>query len=113
MLPGEGRPAHPALPEGIQQRLALFPAEAHPARAVHLHHRIQTPIRRCHSRVCYDTYDPMINGGYVERLHFKSIEHAHLALRAWIHHYNNLRPHQALNFNSPTQFHQAQCTKAA
>lgn len=44
---------------------------------------------------------------------FKSIEHARLALRAWIHHYNHRRPHQALNYKSPTQYHQTRCNTAA
>jgi putative transposase len=44
---------------------------------------------------------------------FKSIEHARFALRAWIHHYNYRRPHQALGFKSPTQYHQTRCNMAA
>lgn len=44
---------------------------------------------------------------------FQSIEHARLALRAWIHHYNHRRPHQALGFKSPTQYHQRRCNTAA
>lgn len=44
---------------------------------------------------------------------FRSIEHARLALRAWINHYNSRRPHQALNFRTPTQYHQDQCKQAA
>lgn len=44
---------------------------------------------------------------------FKSIQHARLALRAWIHQYNNHRPHQALKYKSPTQYHQLQCQQAA
>lgn len=43
---------------------------------------------------------------------FKSIEHARHALRAWIDHYNSRRPHQALNFKTPNQHHQAQCKAA-
>jgi putative transposase len=37
---------------------------------------------------------------------FESIEHARLKLRAWLHHYNHHRPHQALNFRTPNQHHQ-------
>lgn len=44
---------------------------------------------------------------------FKSIEHARLALRAWIHEYNTRRPHQALNYKSPTQYYQTRCNQAA
>lgn len=44
---------------------------------------------------------------------FKSIQHARLALRAWIHQYNNHRPHQALKYKSPSQYHQLQCQQAA
>jgi len=44
---------------------------------------------------------------------YRSIEHARLALRAWIHHYNHHRPHQALKYKSPTQYHQQQCNTAA
>lgn len=44
---------------------------------------------------------------------FASIEHARLKLRAWIHHYNSSRPHQSLNYLTPTQYHQEQCNQAA
>ncbi|MBB5354031.1 putative transposase [Haloferula luteola] len=44
---------------------------------------------------------------------YQSIEHARFALRAWIQHYNHRRPHQALKYKSPTQYHQAQCNTAA
>ena len=44
---------------------------------------------------------------------FESIEHARLKLRAWIHRYNNHRPHQSLKYLSPNQYHQQQCNQAA
>lgn len=44
---------------------------------------------------------------------FESIEHARLKLRAWIHHYNHHRPHQALNFKTPNQHHQLHTTPPA
>lgn len=44
---------------------------------------------------------------------FKSIEHARFALRAWIHNYNHHRPHQALKYKSPHQYHQQRCQQAA
>ena len=44
---------------------------------------------------------------------YQSIEHARFALRAWIQHYNRRRPHQALKYNSPTQYHQTRCNTAA
>jgi putative transposase len=43
---------------------------------------------------------------------FQSIEHARLAVRAWIDHYNNRRPHQSLKYLSPTQYHQRRCKRA-
>ena len=43
----------------------------------------------------------------------KSIQHARLALRAWINEYNNRRPHQALNYLTPNQHHNNLCKKAA
>ena len=42
----------------------------------------------------------------------QSIEHARFALRAWLRAYNTQRPHQALNFKTPNQHHQAQCKAA-
>lgn len=44
---------------------------------------------------------------------FQSIEHARLAVRAWIEHYNTRRPHQSLKYLTPTQYHQRQCIQAA
>jgi putative transposase len=44
---------------------------------------------------------------------FQSIEQARLKLRAWIHHYNHHRPHQALKYKSPNQYHQHLCQPAA
>ena len=44
---------------------------------------------------------------------FQSIQHARFALRAWIQNYNHHRPHQALNYKSPNQYHQTRCNKAA
>ncbi len=44
---------------------------------------------------------------------FKSIKHARMALRAWANEYNTRRPHQALNYKTPTQYHQARCNSAA
>ena len=43
---------------------------------------------------------------------YKSIEHARLALRAWINAYNTQRPHQALNFKTPYHHNQTQCKAA-
>ena len=42
----------------------------------------------------------------------KSIEHARLALRAWIKDYNTQRPHQALNYKTPNQHNLTQCKAA-
>lgn len=44
---------------------------------------------------------------------YRSIKHARFALRAWINHYNTRRPHQALRYQTPTQYHQNQCKSAA
>lgn len=44
---------------------------------------------------------------------FRSLDHARLAVRAWIEHYNTRRPHQSLNYLTPTQYHQKQCKQAA
>ena len=44
---------------------------------------------------------------------FRSIEHARLALRAWLREYNTRRPHQALKYLTPSQYHQNQCKQAA
>lgn len=44
---------------------------------------------------------------------YKSIKHARHTLRAWIEHYNTRRPHQALRYLTPIQYHQNQCKKAA
>lgn len=44
---------------------------------------------------------------------FASIEHARLKLRAWIHAYNHERPHQSLNYKTPSQYHQTKCNIAA
>ena len=44
---------------------------------------------------------------------YQSIQHARFALRAWIDYYNEQRPHQALNYKTPTQYHQSKCRKAA
>ena len=44
---------------------------------------------------------------------YQSIDHARFALRTWIQHYNHRRPHQALKYNSPTQYHLTQCNTAA
>ncbi len=44
---------------------------------------------------------------------FQSIEHARLAVRAWIDHDNSRRPHQSLKYLSPTQYHERQCKLAA
>lgn len=44
---------------------------------------------------------------------FHSIDHARLAVRAWIEHYNTRRPHQSLNYLTPTQHHQKLCKLAA
>jgi len=44
---------------------------------------------------------------------FESIQHARLKLRAWIHHYNNYRPHQSLKYLSPHLYHQHLCNQAA
>lgn len=44
---------------------------------------------------------------------FHSIEHARLKLRAWIHHYNNHRPHQALKYLTPNLYNLKQCNQAA
>lgn len=44
---------------------------------------------------------------------FQSIEHARLAVRAWIDHYNTRRPHQSLNYLTPTQYHERRCKLAA
>lgn len=44
---------------------------------------------------------------------FQSIEHARLAVRAWIDHYNTRRPHQSLNYLTPTQYHERLCKQAA
>ena len=44
---------------------------------------------------------------------FHSIEEARLALRTWIFHYNQTRPHQALNFRTPNQRNQDLCKIAA
>jgi putative transposase len=44
---------------------------------------------------------------------FQSIEHARLKLRAWIHRYNHHRPHQALKYKSPNQYHLYLCNQAA
>lgn len=35
---------------------------------------------------------------------FRSFTEARTAIRRWIHHYNEHRPHQALNYQSPAQF---------
>ena len=37
---------------------------------------------------------------------FQSIEYARLAGRAWIDHYNTRRPHQSLNYLTPTKYHE-------
>jgi putative transposase len=47
------------------------------------------------------------------RNRLQSIEQARLKLRAWIHHYNHHRPHQALKYKSPNQYHQHLCQPAA
>lgn len=44
---------------------------------------------------------------------FRSIEHARLAVNAWVHEYNTRRPHQSLNYKTPTQYNREQCTQAA
>ena len=44
---------------------------------------------------------------------FRSIQHARLALRAWLREYNTRRPHQALKYLTPSQYHQNQCKQAA
>ena len=44
---------------------------------------------------------------------YQSIQHARFALRAWINRYNNQRPHQALKYRTPSQYHQDQCKQAA
>ena len=44
---------------------------------------------------------------------FESIQHARLKLRAWIHRYNNHRPHQSLKYKSPNQYYQLLCNQAA
>jgi putative transposase len=44
---------------------------------------------------------------------FKTIQQARLALRAWIHNYNHHRPHQALKYQTPNQYHQQLCKTAA
>lgn len=44
---------------------------------------------------------------------YQSIEHARFALRAWINRYNTQRPHQALKYKTPNQYHQERCKSAA
>ncbi len=44
---------------------------------------------------------------------FQSIDHARLAVRVWIDHYNTRRPHQSLNYLTPTLYHEQQCKLAA
>jgi putative transposase len=44
---------------------------------------------------------------------FNSIAEARVALDTFIHHYNNTRPHQALNYQAPNQRNQELCKNAA
>lgn len=44
---------------------------------------------------------------------YQSIKHARFALRAWMSHYNTRRPHQALSYQTPKQYHQEKCKHAA
>lgn len=44
---------------------------------------------------------------------FASLAHAKTVIAAFIHHFNTLRPHQALNYKSPTEYHRNLCKKAA
>lgn len=44
---------------------------------------------------------------------FKSIEEARLITNRWINQYNDQRPHQALNYKTPTRYHQNLCELAA
>lgn len=44
---------------------------------------------------------------------FSSIHQAQAAIITYIHHYNTARPHQALNYQTPTQHHQHLCTQRA
>ena len=44
---------------------------------------------------------------------FSSIAEARVALNAFVEHYNNTRPHQALNYRTPKQKHQDLCKTAA
>ncbi|HBP87396.1 MAG TPA: hypothetical protein DD706_06845 [Nitrospiraceae bacterium] len=38
-----------------------------------------------------------------------SVKQAKLAIKSWMHCYNEKRPHQALQYRSPRQFRQEQC----
>lgn len=44
---------------------------------------------------------------------FESLAHARLVITAYLHHYNHLRPHQALDYQSPAPYHHHLCTNAA
>lgn len=44
---------------------------------------------------------------------FSSIAHARQIITSFIHHYNHSRPHQALNYQSPTLYHDHLCKNAA
>jgi len=44
---------------------------------------------------------------------FRSLDHARLAVIAWIHQYNTQRPHSSLQFKTPNQYHQSLCILAA
>jgi putative transposase len=44
---------------------------------------------------------------------FRSFTEARTAIRRWIHHYNEQRPHQALNYQSPAQFRAQQSLQVA
>lgn len=44
---------------------------------------------------------------------FASLAHARTVISAFIHHFNTLRPHQALNYKSPSHYHHLLCKTAA
>lgn len=46
-------------------------------------------------------------------LRFSSLAHTRTVVAAFIHHFNTLRPHQALNDKSPSDYHGLLCITAA
>ena len=44
---------------------------------------------------------------------FRSLDHARSVITAWLHDYNHRRPHQSLDYLTPTKYYQKRCQQAA